>query len=362
MRGRLVRWGLAAGAALLLAGAAVAASQGDSLISLSYLTKTFIPSLVAQGDGVYQEKMEQTYNDAINQMELPAGAVSGTLGSYSADMRQREFGRGDVIDLETGSSFLMLSGQAALTHSGAVIDVTAGQAVASGAALETGHRYLVGENTAAQITVRSGYAAGGIEGSYKRTASREEAAPFTDVTSSDWYSPAVDYAYFNGLFDGMGDGTFAPQGEMNRAMMMTVLFHLAGSPENERLGAKATFTDVPAAQWYSTFISWAADYGVSAGVGNGQFAPNQAVPRQQVVVLLYNFATNYMGMTLRERVDISSCSDYGQSAEWARDALSWASACGVISAGTSGALEPNRSATRAEVASMLMNFSQLYLG
>jgi hypothetical protein len=181
------------------------------------------------------------------------------------------------------------------------------------------------------------------------------------VSEGDWFSAAVDYAYFGGLFAGMGNDQFAPDSSMDRAMMMTVLYHLAGSPESERLSATATFQDVPEGQWYTTFVSWAAQHGVSAGTGDGKFSPTQPVTREQVVVLLYNFAANYMDMTLSERADITACADYDQTASWSRDALSWAAGCGVVSVSGSSNLEPGRSASRAEVASMLMNFSRRYL-
>lgn len=359
MKRHFARWGAAALAVgLLVTGAALALSQGDSLISLSYINETYIPAVVAQGAAAADEKLTQTYESALGQLD---GGSGGLGSSYSADFQSRSFTRGDTVTLGTGSGFLMLAGQAVWSHNGAVIDVTAGQTVASGAALVSGHRYLVGEDTTAQVVVRSGLAKGGIQGSFTWTKSGEKAAPFTDVSSGDWYSAAVDFAYFNELFAGMGDDQFAPQSSMNRAMMMTVLYHLAGSPESERLAATATFTDVPAGQWYTTFISWAAEQNVSAGTGGGKFSPNEPVTREQVVVLLYNFASNYMGMTLSERQDITSCADYSKVAFWSQDAMSWAAACGVVSSGSGVQLEPGRSATRAEVASMLMSFSQKYL-
>lgn len=344
---------------LVATGTALALANGDSLISLSYLNSTYIPSVVAQGANSADQKLTQTYESAVQVLEK--SGYTNSNGSYSETFQSRDFTRGDKINLSTGSGFLMLSGKAVLSHSGTVIDVTEGQAVASGSFLAVGHRYLVGEDTSAQVQIKTGLGQGGIQGNYTWTKSGENAAPFVDVSSDDWYSSAVDYAYFGGLFSGMGDNQFAPQSNMNRAMMMTVLYHLAGSPESERLAAKSTFTDVPSDQWFYTFVAWAADQGVSAGTGNGEFSPNQPVTREQVVVLLYNFASNYMHLTLDSRSDITSCGDYSQVASWAQDAMSWAASCGVVSSGNGVMLEPGRSATRAEVAAMLMSFSQRYL-
>lgn len=363
MNRRVRRWGLAAAAAgLLLTGAVTALEAGDSLISLSYLTDTFIPAVVAQGNEVEDKKLTDAYNvskeilDQVTEQGFDDGVSAG-----SAVFSAREFARGEHISLETGSGFLMLAGEAAVSHDGVVIDITNGAEVPSGERLSPGRRYLVGEDTKALVIVRSGLARGGIQGPYAHKINTEQAAPFTDVTVDDWYCPAVDYVYYNGLFAGMGDDKFAPMSSMDRSMMMTVLYHLAGDPEEERKAATASFTDVPENQWYHSFVSWAAEQGVSAGTGDGKFSPAQPVTREQVVVLLYNFAVNYMGMTLEERMDLSACADYDRVASWSLDALSWATGSGVLSVPQGGALEPDRAASRAEVASMLMNFSRKYL-
>lgn len=352
----------ALGVGVLLTGAAMALEAGDSLISLSYLTKTYIPAIVAQGSEVNEEKMGQAYEAASQTLEQVSKMEVDDKGmAYSANFQSRSYTRGDHVLLETGSGFLMLSGQAVVSHNGTFIDVTAGETVPTGSKLTAGHRYLTGEETDALIIFQSGLVRAGVEGAYAWEESGEQAAPFTDVQVEDWYCSAVDYVYFNQLFAGMGNDTFAPTSNMDRSMMMTVLYHLAGDPEQERLAATATFKDVPANQWYYTFVSWAAEQGVSAGTGNGMFSPGQPVTREQVIVLLYNFATNYMGMTLEERVDISGHADYDKVAFWSQDAVSWAVAGEVLRIPQGGALEPARSATRAEVASMLQNFSLRYL-
>ena len=359
---KMRRAAAALGAGVLLTSAALALGQGDSLISLSYLNETFIPTIVAQGAKMEKEMLDQAYDAAVDELEqVEMQPDGGEDGMYSADFSSRAFSRGDHIKLSTGSGFLHLSGQAVVSHDGAVIDVTEGVEVPSGSELEKGHRYLVGEETQMLVVVKSGLVRAGIQGSYDWNRSQEKAAPFIDVSVDDWYCTAVDYAYFNGLFAGMGDDQFSPASNMDRSMMMTVLYHLAGSPEEELKAADATFTDVPSNQWYFTFVSWAAEQGVSAGTGDGKFSPGQSVTREQVVVLLYNFATNYMGMTLEERTDITDSTDYEEIAFWSQDAMSWAVASGVTAQNSAGELEPGRSASRAEVASMLMNFSQRYL-
>lgn len=198
-----------------LTGAALALSTGDSLISLSYLNDTYIPTVVAQGTKAADEKLIQAYQAAsqkLDEVNQGYGVQQGSGGSYSADLRSRDMVRGDQLKLPTGSVVQLAAGAGTVVHTGAVIDVTAGQTVASGAALVSGHRYLVGEDTSAVFTVDSGLAKVGVQGSFEKTESGEKAAPFTDVSRSDWYSSAVDYVYFEQLFSGTGDGLFSPMG------------------------------------------------------------------------------------------------------------------------------------------------------
>ena len=227
-RKHMVRAAAVVLACAALTGAALALSTGDSLISLSYLNDTYIPTVVAQGTKAADEKLIQAYQAAsqkLDEVNQGYGVQQGSGGSYSADLRSRDMVRGDQLKLPTGSVVQLAAGAGTVVHTGAVIDVTAGQTVASGAALVSGHRYLVGEDTSAVFTADSGLAKVGVQGSFEKTESGEKAAPFTDVSRSDWYSSAVDYVYFEQLFSGTGDGLFSPMASMDRAMIVTVFYN-----------------------------------------------------------------------------------------------------------------------------------------
>ncbi len=248
-RKHMVRAAAAVLACAALTGAALALSTGDSLISLSYLNDTYIPTVVAQGTKAADEKLIQAYQAAsqkLDEVNQGYGVQQGSGGSYSADLRSRDMVRGDQLKLPTGSVVQLAAGAGTVVHTGAVIDVTAGQTVASGAALVSGHRYLVGEDTSAVFTADSGLAKVGVQGSFEKTESGEKAAPFTDVSRSDWYSSAVDYVYFEQLFSGTGDGLFSPMASMDRAMIVTVFYNMAGAPQGEMDASTAVFSDVPA--------------------------------------------------------------------------------------------------------------------
>ena len=186
------------------------------------------------------------------------------------------------------------------------------------------------------------------------------ATPFYDVSSADWYYDPVRYVYEKNLFSGMDDHHFSPNGAMNRAMLMTVLYRMGGSPSGQLQSADVSFRDVADSAWYAPYVKWAAAQKITAGTSPDTFAPEQQVTRQQVAVLLYSFAGNYLGKQTDQRADLSGYSDLNQASDWAREALSWAVGTGIMGSSSSDrlTLSPQKSASRAEVAAMLRAFSE----
>lgn len=351
------------GLLLAMACGAYALSTGDSLISLSYLTDKFIPETVEQGSEQAEEMLRDTYDEAVEELEKVQKDVltglTGSEGLYSPDLREREWGCGDVVTLETGAGALVVKGAVQVNHDGAVIDITAGEEVPSGTELTEGHRYLVGEDTLADFIVLTGTAKMGVQGGYE-AEKMKYGLPFYDLRGDDWYYDAVRYVYTEGLFSGVGDGRFAPEMTMDRAMVMTVFYRLAGSPEKEMAEAEASFSDVPADAWYADFVRWGAAQSITSGTGADTFSPTLTVTREQMVTLLYSFATRYLGLTLESRADITGYSDYDKSSTWARDALSWAVEDGILDSSWTGvnSLGAHKNAGRAEVAAMLQAFQE----
>ncbi|MCI9170468.1 MAG: S-layer homology domain-containing protein [Lawsonibacter sp.] len=347
-------------ACLLLAAAGYAAASGDSLISLSYLQKTFFPQAVQAGEKAGNELLQDTYNKAKADLDA-AHTGSGDTGSYSDTLQSRTWSDGQIITMKTGAGFLMLEGSATVIHTGAVVDITAGEEVASGAALAQNHRYLVGENTDAAVTVRSGEAVLGVQGGYSLTPGKNKHTPFYDVRQADWYYEPVGYVYERGLFSGMSAHQFSPGLTMNRAMLMSVLHRLAGAPE---VTGGPVFTDVPDGRWYAQAVRWGAAQGITSGAGAGTFNPGGNITREQAVAMMYNYAVKYMGLSVGSGADLSRFQDQDRVSEWARTAMSWAVENGIISGVRSGdvlTLEPRRSATRAEMATMLRAFCEKIL-
>ena len=171
----------------------------------------------------------------------------------------------------------------------------------------------------------------------------------------------MQYAYEGGLFSGTSADAFSPGLPMNRAMLVTVMYRLAGSPEGELSQAQASFADVPADSWYASYVRWGVSRGIASGTGADTFSPEESVTRQQLLVMLHSFARQYLGLSLTGAADLSAYGDGGQTASWAQGAVSWAAANGLISPSAEGLLRPGDPASRAEVAAILMKFDSLYL-
>lgn len=183
--------------------------------------------------------------------------------------------------------------------------------------------------------------------------------PFSDVAESAWYYTAVEFAWQNSLFAGATDTTFAPNAPMTRAMLVAVLWRMDGRPETG--GTGTTFADVPDSQYYTQAVCWASENGIVAGMSETRFNPNGNVTREQIAAIIYRYA-RFKGYDTSGNADLSGFPDNGSVSDYARTALSWANAAGLISGEKASdgtvRLNPKGNATRAQVASILMRYLQ----
>lgn len=175
--------------------------------------------------------------------------------------------------------------------------------------------------------------------------------PFADVPASAWYYDAVRFVYERGMMAGTGNNQFSPNVTTTRAMIVTILYRL----ENQPAAGSSNFTDVPADQWYTNAVAWAAANGIVGGYGDGRFAPNDIITREQMAAILYRYA-QYKGYDVGNTGDLSRYVDASQVSGWALVAIGWANAQGLITGNTATTLNPNGYATRAEGATILMRF------
>ena len=176
--------------------------------------------------------------------------------------------------------------------------------------------------------------------------------PFPDVTEGDWFYDAVRYAYENSLMDGVGDNLFAPNSETTRAQLVTILYRLEGEPE---VSGTSEFTDVEADTWYTDAVAWAAENGIVNGVSDTEFAPGDDITREQLAAILYRYAA-YQGYDVSQRADLSGFGDAESISGYAQEALSWAHAQGLVLGFEDGSLRPQGTASRAQIAAVLMRF------
>ena len=183
-----------------------------------------------------------------------------------------------------------------------------------------------------------------------------KAFPFADVAETDWYYDAVDYAYQNELMNGTSATTFAPNGTMTRAMLVTILHRQAGEPV---VNYAMPFADVAAGDWYTEAVRWAAAEGIVTGTGGTTFEPDAPITREQFATILYRYAQQSgADVSVGEDTNILSYTDALEISEYAIPAMQWACGAGVVQ-GSGGSLNPQDSATRAEAATMLMRYLQL---
>ena len=188
-------------------------------------------------------------------------------------------------------------------------------------------------------------------------AEDEAGLPFLDVAEGSWYYDAVSYVYEHGLMTGTSDTAFAPDANLTRAMMATVLWAMEGSPV---VNYAMTYTDVSGGAWYAEAVRWATSEGVVSGVGDNRFDPDAPITREQMAVMLYAYAAHKGYDTDHNSAEARTFHDYDAISGWALTAMEWAVDAGLIGGKPGNILDPAGTATRAEVATILRNFHQTF--
>ena len=187
------------------------------------------------------------------------------------------------------------------------------------------------------------------------------AKTFTDLDVTQWYHEAVDYVLANDLMKGVGDDKFAPLQTTDRAMLTTILYNLEERPE---VAGASTFEDVAVGKWYADPIAWAQANHVVAGTSETTFAPEMQITREQMAMMLYNYAL-LKGYDVSNTGDLDAFVDAVQVSDWAETAMCWATANGLmhgVSADTSvQILNPQGDSTRVEMAALIMNFLETFV-
>ena len=184
-------------------------------------------------------------------------------------------------------------------------------------------------------------------------------AVFSDLDVNGWYHDGVHWALGEGIMVGTGAKTFSPDMAATRAMLVTMLWRAEGSPEPANEGK--TFSDVRTGEWYEKAVLWAASEGITAGTGATEFSPNAELTREQLATFMFRYA-GYKGDDVSVGADLSGYTDADGVSDYAKSAVGWAVSVGVVEGTADANLEPQKSASRAEVAVMLMRFRTLSAG
>ena len=182
------------------------------------------------------------------------------------------------------------------------------------------------------------------------------ANPFTDVSEKDWFYGDVMFVYENGLMLGTSKTLFSPHGTATRGMMATILWRMEGSPAPK---GKNSFTDVEAGKWYADAITWTAENGIFLGYGNNKVGPNDPITREQLAAIFYRYA-DYKGYDLTVKGNLDKFKDADQITDYAKTAMQWTVGSGLVKGKSGNLLDPQGTATRAEIAAMLHRFIEKY--
>ena len=340
-------------------------SSSEPLISLNYINNTFLPSVQNERNALINSSLGAFYGDSGDRLKAIYTNAMAQLGglpgyTFAPAFTSINLPVGATAGLVTGSTFVLTSGAVAVSiQSGTVINISTGQEVASGVSLTTGQRYFCAEDTTAVFT--SVYdAVAMIDGYYTTTGTLTVSLPFLDVRSADWYYGAVSYVTGKSLFTGTSASTFSPLGSMTRGMFVTVLHRLAGLPQ---VSAGSVFTDVAdASKYYYAAVVWANASNIVTGYSDGKFHPDDAITREQMAVIISRYAAFAGFSTTPGSADVyNAFSDKGSVSSYAVDAMTWATSAGLIN-GSGGKLTPKGTASRAQVAQIILNFCQKIIG
>ena len=280
------------------------------------------------------------------------GQTPGGPGGQTVDTSTINIQSGSRIEVKDSNGRTLYSATGTKTANCVMLS---SEALTAG---ETYTLYIDGEAVATaeaqEGTGQSGFDPGGQPGQTTGRQDRTQtSAGYSDVADSAWYADAVNYVTEKGMMNGTGNETFSPNGETTRAMVVTILYRLEGSPEV----GESSYHDVQKTAWYAKAVAWAEENGIVNGTGSGTFSPEQPVTRQQLAAILYRYA-QYKGFDVSQVGDLSGYSDQGKIQSYARDAMQWACGAKLIQGVDGSTLSPAGTATRAQVAAILQRLCE----
>lgn len=180
---------------------------------------------------------------------------------------------------------------------------------------------------------------------------------FMDVNDYDYFKEAVDYVFQKGYMNGVGNNMFAPNRATNRAMIVSILWRMEGSP---MVASNHKFDDVKANDYFAQAVYWAYENNITTGINDRNFGPNMTLTREQLVTFFYRYA-QYKGYNTQASANLSQYKDYKSLSKYAETAMSWAIQNGIINGTSASTISPKNSATRGQLATIIMRFAKNYI-
>ncbi len=278
----------------------------------------------------------------IKDAETDTGHVQKLPGSYALTGTENGVGLFDLSQIVGKDNIGNIT-----AVKGGTYDKKTGIARYSAAVEKPSYTYATGSN-AVTLTVE-----------FTLDMSTLPKSAFTDVTAGAWYYDAAVYASANGLMVGTSDTTFGPDVPMTRAMLVAVLYRLAGSPS---VSGKMPFTDVEADTWYTEAVLWAYQNGIVAGTSDTTFDPLSNITREQIVAIFSRYTAKFAPDKAKAATELTGFEDGASVSDWAVNDMKWAVAQKIISGRADAGklyLQPQGNASRAEVATILMQYCAL---
>lgn len=312
-----------------------AGTASDPLISLQYITDTYINQLLNKGKTMLDSALSSNTGSSTD-------ASTGSFTTVS-------LAKGSTLKMDFGGSVIINSGSATISiASGSVINVTRGLAASNGS-LNLYERYMAVEDSSATVTLTSA-ALVAYDGAVTVTQASANTTTFSDVAEGYWAYSYIEKLASAGYINGTGNGKFSPSANMTRADFVTILGRIAGVNTASYTGS--SFSDVAVGQYYTPYIEWAVKAGIVSGVGGGKFSPTSNITRSQMAVILVNYAS-YAGITLSDSGTTTLFADDSSIESWASDSVYTARNAGIISGKTGNIFDPQGNAKREEVCAVL---------
>jgi hypothetical protein len=342
---------------VVVMGFALAAGggPGDPLISLTYIRDTFIPAILKSAEARLNEQTAALETEMSRRLDALSGSgIQGYL--FSSGYTALSFQKGGTLTVNEMTGFILTEGYANIrVNSGEVIDLNTGKSVPADCILENQHRYFAAEGTSAVIRVYSSAAGGMVDGYYMHNSSGTIPSNlmFIDIPGTHWANESITYLAERGFIKGVGNDRYAPNDFVTRGAFVTILGRMYGIDPS--LYQSSRFEDVDMNLWYGPYIAWADEKGLVSGYGNGKFGPNDVITREQMAVIIMNYA-DYAGVSFPLILQPATFNDNDKISGWALEDVKAAQTAGIITGKPGNLFDPKGTAVRAEISAVTYRF------